>query len=93
MGEDSSCLQETLPKTHLLKNRGEPGDLLHRLCPFVGPQANHFGLKNGLSCRAFALGLVFEEGTLLTALMDGCLAAAETQLDLDFDLVEALLID
>ena len=49
--------------------------------------------KNGLSCRAFALRLVFEEGTLLRALMDGCLAAAETQLDLDSDLVDALSID
>ena len=34
-----------------------------------------------------------EEGTLLRALMNGCLAAAETQLHLDSDLVDDLSID
>ena len=34
-----------------------------------------------------------EEGTLLRGTDDGCLAAAETQLDLDSDLVDALSID
>ena len=57
-----SCRRHT-PKTHLLKNCGEPGDLLHRLCPFVGPQANPFWFLK----MAFLAEL--EEGTLLRALM------------------------